>query len=135
MHKKLMPETLRINPNYSQGIETGPNMRTVAVAGQTGQGADGSIPEGIAEQADRAWANVMTVLAEAGMGPQHITHYTSYLVAGTDSAPYDKARLRHLGDARPASTKVYISGLARPGLLCEVQAFAAAPIVADEPVI
>ncbi len=130
MHKKLMPESLRINPNYSQGIETGPNMRILAVAGQTGQGHDGSIPEGIAEQADRAWANVMTVLAEAGMGPEHIIHYTSYLVAGTDSAPYDAARLSHLGEARPASTKVYISGLARPGLLCEVQAFAAAP--ADE---
>ncbi len=69
----------------------------------------------------------MTVLAEAGMGPEHIIHYTSYLVAGTDSAHYDEALLRHLVEARPASTKVYISGLARPGLLCEVQAFAAAP--------
>jgi 2-iminobutanoate/2-iminopropanoate deaminase len=60
------------------------------------------------------------------MGPEHIIHYTSYLVAGTDTKPYDEARLRHLGAARPASTKVYISGLARPELLCEVQAFAAA---------
>ena len=127
MHRQLAPANLRINPNYSQGIETAPNMRIVAVAGQTGQAADGSVAEGIAAQADQAWANVMAVLAEAGMGPQHIIHYTSYLVAGTDSVPYDEARLRHLGDARPASTKVYISGLARPELLCEVQAFAAAP--------
>jgi enamine deaminase RidA (YjgF/YER057c/UK114 family) len=127
MHKRLAPANLKINPNYSQGIEAGPNMRTVAVAGQTGQAADGSVAEGIAGQADQAWANVMSVLAEAGMGPEHITHYTSYLVAGTDTKPYDEARLRHLGDARPASTKVYISGLARPELLCEVQVFAAAP--------
>ena len=106
MHKKLAPEKLRINPNYSQGIETAPGMRIVAVAGQTGQGHDGSIPEGMGAQADRAWANVMTVLAEAGMGAEHIIHYTSFLVAGADPAPYDEARLRHLGDARPASTKV-----------------------------
>ncbi len=134
MHKKLAPEKLRINPNYSQGIETAPGMRIVAVAGQTGQGRDGSIPEGMGAQADRAWANVMTVLAEAGMGPEHIIHYTSFLVAGADTAPYDEARLRHLGTARPASTKVFISGLARPGLLCEVQAFAAAPANPEEPV-
>lgn len=127
MHKRLAPENLRINPNYSQGIETAPGMRVVAVAGQTGTRADGSVPDGIGAQADLAWANVMIVLAEAGMGPEHIIHYTSYLVAGTETAPYDEARLRHLGDARPASTKIYISGLARPGMLCEVQAFAAAP--------
>jgi enamine deaminase RidA (YjgF/YER057c/UK114 family) len=127
MHKRLAPDNLRINPNYSQGIETAPGMRVVAVAGQTGTRADGSVPNGIGAQADQAWANVMIVLAEAGMGPEHIIHYTSYLVAGTESGPYDEARLRHLGDARPASTKIYISGLARPGMLCEVQAFAAAP--------
>jgi 2-iminobutanoate/2-iminopropanoate deaminase len=126
MHRQLKPAGLRDNPNYSQGIEAQPGTRLVAVAGQTGQRTDGSVPEGIAAQADLAWANVMTVLAEAGMGPEHIIHYTSYLVAGTDTKPYDEARLRHLGAARPASTKVYISGLARPELLCEVQAFAAA---------
>jgi enamine deaminase RidA (YjgF/YER057c/UK114 family) len=134
MHRKIMPNSLRANPNYSQGIETAPGMRLVAVAGQTGQDKDGNIGDGIAAQADTAWGNVMAVLHEAGMGPEHITHYTSYLVAGTDSAPYDKARLKWLGTARPASTKVYISGLARPELLCEVQAFAAAPVV-EEPVV
>ncbi|MDX1483368.1 MAG: Rid family hydrolase [Alphaproteobacteria bacterium] len=135
MHKRLAPDSLRINPNYSQGIETAPNMRIVAVAGQTGTAKDGTFAEDIGGQADQAWANVMEVLAEAGMGPQDIIHYTSYLVAGTEQGPYDEARLRHLGEARPASTKVFISGLARPGLLCEVQAFAAAPVVPDEPIV
>jgi enamine deaminase RidA (YjgF/YER057c/UK114 family) len=135
MHKKLSPETIGNNPNYSQGIETGPGMRIVAVAGQTGRDGAGNVPEGMAAQADIAWRNVMTVLAEAGMGAEHIIHYTSYLVAGSDSKPYDEARLRHLGDARPASTKVYISGLAQPGMLCEVQAFAAAPANTQEPIV
>ncbi|HSR55676.1 MAG TPA: Rid family hydrolase [Alphaproteobacteria bacterium] len=135
MHKKLSPASLSSNPNYSQGIVTGPGMCIVAVAGQTGRDGDGNVPEGMAAQADQAWRNVMAVLAEAGMGPEDIIHYTSYLVAGNDSAPYDEARLRHLGNARPASTKVYISGLAQPNLLCEVQAFAAAPAERDEPVV
>jgi enamine deaminase RidA (YjgF/YER057c/UK114 family) len=127
MHKPISPDGLKVNPNYTHGIEAAPGMRILAVAGQTGQRSDGTFADDIGGQADQAWANVMAVLAEAGMGPEHLLHYTSYLVAGTDSGPYDEARLKHLGDARPASTKVYISGLARPGLLCEVQAFAAAP--------
>lgn len=134
MHRRLSPKGLRVNPNYSQGIEVAPGMRLVAVAGQTGQREDGSVPGDIGAQADLAWANVLAVLKEAAMGPEHIIHYTSYLVAGTDSKPYDEARMRHLGGARPASTKVFVSGLARPELLCEVQALAAGPKVA-EPVV
>lgn len=134
MLKKIQPKGLRANPNYSQGIEVPPGQRLVAVAGQTGQRKDGSVPDGIAAQADLAWANVLAVLHEAGMGAEHIVHYTSYLVAGTEQGPYDEARLRHLGDARPASTKIIVAGLARPALLCEVQAFACAP-AAEEPVV
>lgn len=134
MHRQLKPTALRVNPNYSHGIEVPRGERLVAVAGQTGQRADGAVPDGIAAQAEIAWANVMTVLKEAGMGPEHIVHYTSYLVAGTDSGPYDAARMKALGEARPASTKIYVAGLARPELLCEVQAFACAP-AGDEPVV
>jgi enamine deaminase RidA (YjgF/YER057c/UK114 family) len=65
------------------------------------------------------------VLEEAGMEMNDLTHYFSFLVRREDNAGYDKARVAALGDARPASTKVFISGLARPELLCEVQAFAA----------
>lgn len=134
MHRRLNPDHIRKNPQYSQGIEAAPGMRFLAIAGQTGQRADGSVPEGMAAQADLAWRNVLAVLAEAGMGPEHILHYTSYLVAGSDTKPYDEARLRNLGTARPASTKIYVSALARPPMLCEVQAFAAAPAV-EEPIV
>jgi hypothetical protein len=54
-----------------------------------------------------------------------LIHYSSFLVRRKDNDGYDKARVAALGGARPASTKVFISGLAKPELLCEVQAFAA----------
>lgn len=127
MHKIHMPAKLRVNTNYSHGIEAGPNMRFLAIAGQTGQGSDGSIADGIEAQADLAWGAVIEVLKEAGMGPEHLLHYTSYLTNPEDNDGYNRARIKWLGDIRPASTKVFISGLARPELLCEVQAFAAAP--------
>jgi enamine deaminase RidA (YjgF/YER057c/UK114 family) len=35
------------------------------------------------------------------------------------------ARLKHLGEHRPTSTAIYVSGLALPQLLVEVEAIAA----------
>jgi enamine deaminase RidA (YjgF/YER057c/UK114 family) len=32
---------------------------------------------------------------------------------------------KHLGALRPASTKIYVAGLAHPNMLCEIQAVAA----------
>ncbi len=42
-----------------------------------------------------------------------------------DVAAYGKVRARQLGEARPASTLLVISALARPGLFVEVEAVAA----------
>jgi 2-iminobutanoate/2-iminopropanoate deaminase len=119
------PASIAPSVNYSHGIEAPAGARLLGIAGQVGRDADGHIPDGIEAQATLAWANVKAVLAEAGMEMSDIVHYFSILVRREDSASYDKARVAALGDARPASTKIYISGLAQPQLLCEVQAFAA----------
>lgn len=124
-HRPHNPRSIPINPNYSQGMETAPGSRLLAIAGQVGRDTKGRIPDGIDAQATLAWANVKAVLKEAGMGVNDLVHYFSFLVRREDNAGYDKARIKALGSARPASTKVFISGLARPELLCEVQAFAA----------
>jgi len=119
------PASIAPSANYSHGIEAPAGARLLGIAGQVGRDRDGHIPEGIDAQAALAWANVRAVLAEAGMEMSDIVHYFSILVRREDNAGYDKARVAALGDARPASTKIYVSGLAQPELLCEVQAFAA----------
>jgi enamine deaminase RidA (YjgF/YER057c/UK114 family) len=124
-HRRLNPRSILLNSNYSQGLEVAPGSRLLAIAGQVGRDANGGIPDGIEAQATLAWANVKAVLKEAGMGLNDLIHYFSFLVRREDNAGYDKVRIKALGAARPASTKVFISGLARPELLCEVQAFAA----------
>ena len=124
-HRRHNPGSIPINPNYSQGLEAAPGSRLLAIAGQVGRDAKGRIPDGIDAQATLAWANVKAVLKEAGMDVSDLVHYFSFLVRREDNAGYDKARIKALDGARPASTKVFISGLARPELLCEVQAFAA----------
>ena len=124
-HRRLNPKSIAPGANYSHGVEVAPGARFLGIAGQVGRDADGNIPEGIEAQAALAWANVKAVLKDAGMDVGDIVHYFSFLVHREDNAGYDKARVAALGSARPASTKVFISGLARPELLCEVQAFAA----------
>jgi enamine deaminase RidA (YjgF/YER057c/UK114 family) len=119
------PSSIAPGTNYSHGIETAPGARLLAIAGQVGRDAKGHVPAGIEAQATLAWANVRAVLESAGMTLNDIVHYFSFVVRREDNAGYDRARREALGDARPASTKVFIFGLAQPELLCEVQAFAA----------
>jgi enamine deaminase RidA (YjgF/YER057c/UK114 family) len=124
-HRRHNPSSIAASANYSHGIEVMPSARFLAIAGQVGRDANGRVPGTIEEQATLAWANVKAVLKEAGMEMGDLVHYFSFLVRREDSEGYDKARVKALGTTRPASTKVFISGLARPELLCEVQAFAA----------
>lgn len=124
-HQRHNPSSIAASLNYSHGIEAAPGARLLAIAGQVGRDANGHVPDNIEEQATLAWANVKAVLQEAGMEMDDLIHYFSFLVRREDNEGYDKVRVKALGTAKPASTKVFISGLARPELLCEVQAFAA----------
>lgn len=124
-HRRLNPKAIAPAANYSHGIEVAPGARFLAIAGQVGRDAEGQVPDGIEAQAALAWANVKAVLKEAGMDTGDLVHYFSFLVRREDNDGYDRERVKALGSAKPASTKVFISGLARPELLCEVQAFAA----------
>jgi 2-iminobutanoate/2-iminopropanoate deaminase len=123
--RHIDPPAIKPGANYSHGIEVPPGARFLGIAGQVGRDADGRVPEGIEAQATLAWRNVEAVLAAAGMEMADIVHYFSILVRREDSAGYNAARLKALGNTRPASTKIFISGLAQPELLCEVQVFAA----------
>ena len=76
-------------------------------------------------QATQCWRNVKAVLAAAGMGVENLVKCTHFVTRAEDVAAYGKIRARELGEARPASTLLVISALARPGLLVEVEAIAA----------
>lgn len=123
--RRVNPAAIMPSANYSHGVEAPPGARLLGIAGQVGRDVDGTVPEGIEAQAKLAWRNIKAVLAGAGMEMSDIVHYFSILVRREDNAGYDAARVAALGDARPASTKIYVAGLAQPELLCEVQAFAA----------
>lgn len=110
---------------YSHGVEIPATARLLYLAGQIGVAPDGSMPKDFDGQADQCWKNIKAILAAAGMGVENLVKCTHFLTRQEDVAAYGKVRSRHLGDARPASTLLVISALARPGMLVEVEAIAA----------
>jgi len=110
---------------FSHGVEIPANARWLSLAGQVGVDPDGKVPPSFEAQAEQCWRNIKAILAAAGMGVENLVKTTHFLTRAEDVATYGKVRARHLGEARPASTLLVISALARPGLLVEVEAVAA----------
>ncbi len=110
---------------FSHGIETPAGARWLHISGQIGVAPDGKVPAEFEAQAEQCWRNVKAILAAAGMGVENLVKCTHFLTRAEDVATYGKVRARELGEARPASTLLVISALARPGLLVEVEAIAA----------
>jgi 2-iminobutanoate/2-iminopropanoate deaminase len=110
---------------YSHGVEVPANARWLYLAGQIGVAPDGKVSPDFETQADQCWRNIKAILAEAGMSVDNLVKVTHFLTRAENIAAYGKVRAKHVGDARPASTLLVISALARPDLLVEVEAIAA----------
>lgn len=112
---------------YAHGIELHEPVRFLFGAGQAGVDADGRVGEGIAEQAALMWRNIVEILTAADMRLEHIVQLTMLLLHREDYAVAREVRERTLGDHRPASTLMYVSGLADPQWLIETDFVAAVP--------
>ena len=126
MLRRIMPKT--ISPplaNYSHGVEVPPNARLLYLAGQVGIAPDGTVPSSCADQAEACFANILAILAEAGMGPGDLVRLNTYLTDPADRAAYGAVRDRHVGAPPPASTLVVVRARARPELKIENEAIAA----------
>jgi len=101
---------------YSRAVKVG---NTIHVSGTTADGADAY------EQATNVLAIIKNSLAKAGAGPEHVVRTVIYV---TDMAAHadgvTKAHGEMFGDIRPASTLVAVTGLLRPELVVEIEAYA-----------
>lgn len=125
MTEKRNPETVHPPVGaYSHHVEvTGPG-RWLAIAGQVGRTLDGAVPKDPIEQVELALANVQRNLEAAGMGVTDVVKLNWYVVGQIDTARRREVTLAWLGDHRPASTFVYVAGLAAPEYRVEVEAWA-----------
>jgi len=113
---------------YSHGIELEGAYRLLFGAGQAGVAADGSIGKGITDQATHVWSNIRLVLESAGMTISDIVQLNMLLIDRDDHAQAAAIRESILDGHRPASTLMYVSGLANPEWRIEIDFVAARPV-------
>ena len=101
---------------YSHGIEAPAAARWLYISGQVGVTPQGKVAEGAEAQIEQAWRNVLSVLEAAGMGPRDLVKVPTARTV----------RDRMLEGAEPASTLLFVAGLASPDWLVEIEAIAAA---------
>lgn len=107
---------------YSQCARIMAGSELIYLAGQVGLRVDGSLPGTIGEQAKEAFANVARALEANGMTVANLVKINTYLVSGQPVADVRAARLAVMGDAKPASTLIYVPQLVDPKYLIEVEA-------------
>ena len=95
---------------YSQGIVAG-EFLFVSGMTPTDPQTGNLIPGGIDQATDRVMDNLAAVLATEHLGFADVVKVTVYLAKAEDFAAFNTAYLKRLGDARPARTSVFVSGL------------------------
>jgi 3-hydroxyisobutyrate dehydrogenase len=110
--------------SWSQAVAYGD---LVAVSGQIALDAEGEVVGvgSLVEQAEYVFSRIDEALAAAGSGREGLIRITMYVTTLDYLAELRAARDRWLGEVRPASTLVQVSGLVHEGLLIEVEALAA----------
>lgn len=107
---------------YSHCAHVQAGSELIYLAGQVGLRPDGSLPASLSEQAAEAFANVARALEANGLTAANVVKINTYLVQGQPVADVRAARMAAFGDAKPASTLVYVPQLVEPKYLIEVEA-------------
>jgi len=113
---------------YTHAIEVPPEVRWLVISGQVGMDKQGRLGRDIATQSERALRNVLACLRAHGMTREDLVKITTYITDPRFVAAFRDARRKVLGDdCAPTSTLVVVDGLVDPGMLVEVEAWAARP--------
>jgi enamine deaminase RidA (YjgF/YER057c/UK114 family) len=122
----LNPEVLpEATGNYTHGTLVRGADRMVFVSGQVPWGRHDSLPADFESQCRLTWRNVLSVLAEAGMGVTNLAKVTIYLSDRQYREANSRIRLEVLGDHRPALT-IVICDIYDSSWLLEIEAIAVA---------
>ena len=110
--------------HYTDAVVFG---EVIYVSGCIGADVSGMIvaPDDVVAQARQALENMGAILAAAGTGFENVLKVTVYVTSMADRVPINAVRQEFFGQARPASTLVEVSALARPDAKVEVEAIAA----------
>ena len=129
--RHLNPEGLYKNPAYSQAVVTTGNVKTVYVGGQNAVDASGEVvgKGDIKAQAEQIFKNLETALAAGGARLDHVIKWNIYVLQGQPPQPAFGVFQRVWGNRPnpPLITLLFVSGLAQPDYLMEIDAVAVVP--------
>ena len=130
MNKVLQPEGWVKPVGYSNGVAA--KGRLVFVAGQIGWNARGEFEtDDFVGQFRQCLKNIVSVLAEAGAEPAHITSMTWYFIDKQDYLsnlkPIGAAYREVIGRHYPAMTAMQVAALIENRAKIEIQAMAVVP--------
>ena len=128
----INPDSLNKNPAFTNVVVVEGNVRTVHIGGQDALNASGEIvgKGDIVAQTEQILANVRAALAAGGAGPEHIIKWNIYVVEGQPLQAVSAAFQNAWPEVPnpPAITGVFVSGLAHPDFLVEMDAVAVVPL-------
>jgi enamine deaminase RidA (YjgF/YER057c/UK114 family) len=127
----INPDSLIKNPAFTNVVVVEGNVQTVYIGGQDAINASGEIvgKGDIVAQTEQTLANLRVALAAGGAEPEHIIKLNIYVVEGQPlQAGFDAFQNAwpEVPNA-PAITVVFVSALAHPDFLVEIDAVAVVP--------
>lgn len=120
------PPSVKAPTGYTHAIQISGDHRRLIISGQVGMALDGSVPSAGEGQIAQALANLRAVLTANGMGVENIVKTTAFLTDRGLLPAYRQARGAVFGDHAPASTLLFVAGLADPRWVVEIEAEAVA---------
>ena len=119
---RLNPDTIAKPTGYSQTVLIEQPARRLICAGQIGVAPDGTVPGTAEAQIAQAFANLRNALAAHGMTPANVVKVTAFLTTREWLAAYRAARSAFFPTEPPASTLLFVAGLADPAYHFEIEA-------------
>jgi enamine deaminase RidA (YjgF/YER057c/UK114 family) len=120
------PPAVRAPTGYTHAIQVTGDYRRLIISGQVGMALDGSVPSTGEGQIAQALANLRAILTAHGMTVQNIVKTTAFLTDRGMLPAYRQARGAVFGEHAPASTLLFVAGLADPRWVVEIEAEAVA---------
>lgn len=128
----LSPDTLHKNPAFSQAVVTSGPVKTIYIGGQDAVDMSGSIvgKGDLKAQTEQVLNNIQAALEAGGAGIEHVVKWNIYLVQGQSLQEGYEVFQRFWGNRPnpPAVSSMFVSGLAHPDFLLEMDAVAVVPL-------
>jgi enamine deaminase RidA (YjgF/YER057c/UK114 family) len=126
--QRINPDSMHKNPAYTQMVVLSAHARTALIGGQNAVDKDGNVvgKGDIAKQTEQALKNLVSCLEAVDAGVEDLVQIKIYILAGQELGPAFGAWMKVWGARTnpPTVTGIFVSGLARPDYLIEIEATA-----------